>query len=110
MFTLQKAFTGEDALTSLILGSPDDPVELGPGLSVHSVSLNQPFTQFDLVLTMAESGTKGLAAQLQYNTDLFADATMVRFAGHLVNLMEAAVAGPDEQVREHDARQIRHRS
>jgi amino acid adenylation domain-containing protein len=54
---------------------------------------------FDLILTMIESGD-GLRGRFEYNTDLFDPATIERLAGHLVKLLQEAVAAPDIAIQE----------
>ena len=41
---------------------------------------------------------EGLSGSLQYNTDLFDDATITRMLGHLRRLLEGVVAKPDEGI------------
>ncbi|MDE3155809.1 MAG: amino acid adenylation domain-containing protein [Acidobacteriota bacterium] len=50
--------------------------------------------KFDLTLTMTE-GRDGLAGNVEYSTDLFDAATMERFVGYWLRLLDAAVATPD---------------
>jgi amino acid adenylation domain-containing protein len=51
-------------------------------------------SKFDLTLTMME-GPDGLTAAVEYNTDLFEEATILRLLGHYQTLLEAVVADPD---------------
>jgi amino acid adenylation domain-containing protein len=51
-------------------------------------------SKFDLTLTMME-GPDGLTAGIEYNTDLFDEATILRLLGHYQTLLEAVVADPD---------------
>ena len=43
---------------------------------------------------------QGLAAGLEYNTDLFDDGTIERMLGHLQRLLEGIVADPDRRLSE----------
>jgi amino acid adenylation domain-containing protein/thioester reductase-like protein len=49
--------------------------------------------KFDLILTLAEA-TEGLTATVEYNTDLFEEATIQRLLGHYRTLLESAVTDP----------------
>src|SRR5262249_10081885 len=51
-------------------------------------------SKFDLTLTMME-GTEGMTATVEYNTDLFEEATIRRLLGHYQTLLEAVVIDPD---------------
>ena len=50
-------------------------------------------SKFDLTLTMME-GMQGLTGTVEYNTDLFEEATIQRLLGHYLTLLEAVVADP----------------
>src|SRR5215212_1454241 len=67
------------------------------GLSMSPLDVETQTAKFDLLLTMAES-EEGLAGRLNYNTDLFDEATVMRMAAHFERLLEAAVSNPDEQL------------
>jgi len=54
-------------------------------------------SKFDLSLLMSESG-EGLDGVLEYSTDLFEASTMRRMGSHLVTLLEAAVADPEQSI------------
>ena len=93
MFVLQKSHRPElQALAPLALGEGGAAVRLGP-LRLSSIPLPERPAQLDLSLMMAE-GERGLAASLQFNSDLFDAATAGRMLGHLRNLLEAAAADP----------------
>jgi amino acid adenylation domain-containing protein/thioester reductase-like protein len=49
--------------------------------------------KLDLILTMVEA-TEGLTATVEYNTDLFEEATIQRLLGHYRTLLEAAATDP----------------
>jgi amino acid adenylation domain-containing protein len=97
LFILQKAHSRNAAgIASLALGEAGARVELG-GLVLESLSLEQRVAQFDLTLMMVEEGG-GLAASLQYNTDLFDAPTVERMASHFRHLLEGALADPTRRV------------
>src|SRR5690349_14038044 len=54
-------------------------------------------SKFDLTLTMREEIDE-LTATLEYNTDLFDDATMRRLTSHYLTLLEAVVGDPDQKL------------
>jgi amino acid adenylation domain-containing protein len=54
-------------------------------------------SKFDLTLTLME-GPDGLTAGVEYNTDLFEEATILRLLGHYQTLLEAVVADPDRKL------------
>ncbi|GAB4212335.1 MAG: hypothetical protein OHK0022_48020 [Roseiflexaceae bacterium] len=69
------------------------PLEL-PGLVCSPLSAERNTTRFDLTLTMAE-GPDGLAGVLEYNTSLFAPATVARLRNHFLTLLADLAARPD---------------
>jgi hypothetical protein len=66
-------------------------------LSVSPLRVGAETAKFDMTLSMHES-VDGLRGSLQYNTDLFDDATITRLLGHLQVLLEGVVANPDERI------------
>jgi aspartate racemase len=72
---------------------PRQAVEL-PALMVSPLELEIGTAKFDLYLAMHE-WPEGLRAVLEYNSDLFDDATIRRMLGHFKNLIKALVADPD---------------
>jgi len=67
------------------------------GLRLTPLPFDSRMAKFDLTLTAGEEDGR-LSGLLEYNTDLFDAATVVRMAGHFERLLEAAVSNPDEQV------------
>src|SRR5439155_10144817 len=67
------------------------------GLTLSPVKLDRTTSKFDLTLEVEEQ-TDGLRASFEYNTDLFAPATMQRMLGHFQNLLTAIVAHPDQHL------------
>jgi amino acid adenylation domain-containing protein len=97
MFALQQApFLAHEGLTAFALGETGAQMNLG-GLSVESMALDQRVAQFDLSLLMAEVD-RGLAASLEYNTDLFDAATIKQMAGHFQTLLEGIIADPAQRL------------
>ena len=70
LFTFQKAQRlDKEGLTPFALREHGPRLDLG-GFPLESVALEQRTAQFDLAMTTAET-ERGLAASLEYNTDLF---------------------------------------
>ncbi|MFL6286496.1 MAG: amino acid adenylation domain-containing protein, partial [Pyrinomonadaceae bacterium] len=68
-----------------------------PGLSLNALQSGGTATQFDLTLIAAEKGA-GLAAALEYQTDLFDGARIRRMLGHLQTLLEGIASDPDARL------------
>lgn len=98
MFVLQKSHVRQESeLASFALGRRGAQLELS-GLRLESLALEQQVAQFDLTLVMAEV-EGGLAASLQYNTDIFDATTMQRMAGHFVKLLEGITSAPQQPLK-----------
>ncbi|MCP4662247.1 MAG: amino acid adenylation domain-containing protein, partial [bacterium] len=78
----------------LLQNAPQATFEL-PGLSLRSLSPDNPTANFDLTLALAE-GPAGMGGAFQYRTDLFDAATIRRWAGQLGTLLAGIVDDPDE--------------
>ncbi|HET8643043.1 MAG TPA: amino acid adenylation domain-containing protein, partial [Pseudonocardiaceae bacterium] len=68
-----------------------------PGLDVRRLHVDHRATQFDLVLSVERTGD-GIDVLVEYSTDLFDEATVARFGGHLRTLLTGAVAAPGTPV------------
>jgi amino acid adenylation domain-containing protein len=76
------------------------PTIRSPRLEVRPVNIYEPQrANFDLAFWLTESG-EAVTGKLHYNRDLFERSTIRRLAGHLVNLLAAAVAEPDGRLAE----------
>ena len=62
-------------------------------LTLESIALGEEPAQFDLTMMMAETD-QGLAAALQYNTDLFDATTIQRMLQHFHSLLQEIVSNP----------------
>jgi amino acid adenylation domain-containing protein/non-ribosomal peptide synthase protein (TIGR01720 family) len=99
MFILQQAHLhNAEGLTLLALNEPGAQLNLG-GLHVESLAVEHRVSQFDLTLAVAES-SGGLKASLEYNIDLFDEATIVRMIGHFRTLLESIVDDPAQRLAE----------
>ncbi|MEM7134559.1 MAG: amino acid adenylation domain-containing protein [Chloroflexota bacterium] len=65
-----------------------------PDLTVTMQSAEFPFAKFDLTLFLVELN-KSIRATLEYNTDLFDEATIARMASHFTVLLESIVSQPE---------------
>ena len=97
MFVLQKAHVLNDkGLTPFALGIPDVQMQLGE-LRLRSEEISQKTSQFDLTAVFAET-EDGLAATLEYNSDLFYPSTMERIAGNFEVLIKDISNNQDKVV------------
>jgi amino acid adenylation domain-containing protein/thioester reductase-like protein len=97
MFILQKAHEADvQPLGPFALGIDDARMETN-GLALESIALGGEPAQFDLTMMMSETAD-GLAAALQYNTDLFDRATIRRMLQHFHSLLQEIAADPARPV------------
>jgi len=75
---------------------PTAPLELS-GLRLEPIHVHNGTAKFDLTLSLEPAGD-GLEGYIEYNTDLFDEATIARMVGHLHTLLEGIVANPDERL------------
>ncbi|NPD22307.1 condensation domain-containing protein, partial [Corallococcus exiguus] len=92
---------GRSPLFQVMLVLQPDPLPALslPGLTLDPVELESRTAPFDLKLSLAESA-QGLAGSLEYATDLFEPATVVRLLGHLRQLLEGVLARPEQRIAE----------
>ena len=97
MFILQKAHEAEvQALSPFALGIDGARMETA-GLTLESIALGGEPAQFDMTMMMAET-EDGLAAALQYNTDLFDASTIQGMLEHFHSLLQEIVADANKPV------------
>jgi amino acid adenylation domain-containing protein len=84
-------------LAGFALGGSGARTELG-GLVWEAVTLAERRAQYDLSLQVAEDGSDGLRATLEYNADLFDGTTAERMLGHFRCLLEGAAAAPESSI------------
>ncbi|MDZ4344077.1 MAG: condensation domain-containing protein, partial [Candidatus Binatia bacterium] len=82
MFVLQNAPAGHRELS---------------GMTLSQVKLDNSTTKFDLSVSMIEQ-LDGIKGSLEYSTDLFDEATIIRLSQHLRTLLEGIVANPEQSV------------
>lgn len=66
-------------------------------INASIIDTDSGFARFDLALDIREVG-EGLAADFEYNTDLFNQDTINRMAGHYRQLLESIAQSPEKEV------------
>ncbi|HSF39029.1 MAG TPA: condensation domain-containing protein, partial [Thermoanaerobaculia bacterium] len=101
LLTFEKAPAPElAALAAFAVAVPGVRLDLG-GLSLESLPLDPPAAQLDLSLVAAEL-PDGLALFLQWDADLFDEATAGRMLGHLDRLLAGMAEAPERRAGEID--------
>ncbi|MFP4347796.1 MAG: amino acid adenylation domain-containing protein [Desulfococcaceae bacterium] len=95
MFVLEKPHRME-AAAPLVIRESGAELNLG-GLTLTAYPLAKRMAQFDLTLMMVEAEGR-LLASIEYNSDLFKAATVVRMADHFQTLLTAIVDHPAQPV------------
>jgi amino acid adenylation domain-containing protein len=76
--------------------APAAPLQI-PGLSIKSVQLDNKTSKFDLEVTLSETSA-GLAALVEYNTDLFDATTITRLINHYRHLLQDVARNPHQRL------------
>ncbi len=76
--------------------TPHPPLEFA-GITVAPVEVDTGTAKFDLLFALEDS-EQGIWGTLEYNTDLFEDATITRMIGHFQHLLESMVAQPEQKI------------
>jgi amino acid adenylation domain-containing protein len=69
------------------------------GIEVELIPIDTHTSKFDLTLVLSEA-PDGLLGEVEYNTDLFDNATIDRLVGHYETLLESIVAHPAQKIAE----------
>ncbi len=69
-----------------------------PGLSLHTLEIDEGTTAFDLTLTMEETD-EGIKGSMRYSTDLFNATTIERMMKHFQNIVRSIVASVETPVQ-----------
>lgn len=77
---------------------PETVLEI-EGLRIESIVVETGTAKFDMNFEISE-GAQGLKIQINYNTDLFDESTILRLAEHYRVLLESIVAAPDQLLSE----------
>jgi amino acid adenylation domain-containing protein len=67
------------------------------GLTVSPLEVDSATAKFDLSLSLVEEGSS-LRGSMEYNSDLFENATITRMLGHYQTLLQAIVANPEQRL------------
>ncbi|MEM7200893.1 MAG: amino acid adenylation domain-containing protein [Planctomycetota bacterium] len=67
------------------------------GLDVEQIELEHKSAKFDLTFALRETGD-GLSGDVEFNVDLFDEATIARMQEHLLVLLQGMVADPDGSI------------
>ena len=73
--------------------APMPPFKL-PNLTLNSLPIDKGTAAYDLNVAMWRN-EQTLHGRIEYNTDLFEDETITRFANHFQHLLQAVVANPN---------------
>ncbi|WP_289355733.1 non-ribosomal peptide synthetase [Paenibacillus sp. S-12] len=68
------------------------------GLVVEPYTFDSRSAKFDITLMIFDTGDNGVVAQMEYNTDLFHESTVLRMLRHLNNLLAGIAANPDSPI------------
>ena len=68
-----------------------------PGLTATRLQIEGATAKFDLTMYLTD-GSEGLEGVLEYNSDLFDEATMKRMVRHFQTLLDGIVADPDRSI------------
>jgi hypothetical protein len=82
-----------------VLQNTPTSVQEVPGLTLRTLEFDSGTAQLDIFLSMSES-QQGLTGCLEYNTDIFDSATIIRFITHFQILLENIVANPEQRISE----------
>jgi surfactin family lipopeptide synthetase A len=82
----------------ILQNSPSGQLQM-QNLKLSSFEIESSTTQLDLTLEIFDS-INGLAGRFEYNTDLFARATITRMVEHFQNLLEAIATNPQQKVNQ----------
>jgi amino acid adenylation domain-containing protein len=80
-----------------ILQSASSRAAALPGLRTRFVDVDPGIARFDLALELVDAD-QGLSGWLEYDTDVFEVFTIARMTRHLLTLLEAIVANPEERI------------
>lgn len=90
--------TNRTPLFQVMFALQNPPADIAvAGLRLSALKLDHTNSKFDLTLEVEEQ-PNGLRASFEYNTDLFAPATMQRMLEHFQNLLTAIVAHPNHSL------------
>jgi amino acid adenylation domain-containing protein len=101
MFAFQKKRgSADEGVSWMAVGAGGGQIRIAE-LEAETLPLTQGMTQFDLTMTLAETG-EGLIGTLAYDSNLFGAPAMAAFVGHFKNLVCEITNRPDRPVGEYD--------
>lgn len=74
-------------------------ITLEPGLYLEQLPIRQPLAKYDLTFSFRDNGHE-LQLEIEYNTDLYNQATIARMCRHYTHLSDLVVADPGIQLRD----------
>jgi amino acid adenylation domain-containing protein len=80
-----------------VLQNAPSPGQRFGELAMTPIEIETGTAKFDLTLAVEERAN-GLAVAMEYNSDLFDEATVTRMLGHWRELLEGIVANPDQRI------------
>jgi non-ribosomal peptide synthetase component F len=81
----------------VLQNAPQGEYELPAGLKLEALAMEQETAKFELQLTVVDTAA-GLVGWCNYRTELFEEATIARMLEHWRELLEAAVADPEQSL------------
>lgn len=82
-----------------VLQNAPMPVQEVAGLTLHALEVDSGTAMLDILLSITEFDHR-MMGFLEYNTDLFDEATITRLINNFETLLESIVANPDQQISE----------
>src|SRR5207249_12144989 len=82
-----------------ILQNAPMPILEISGLTINLLEFNRNVARLDLTLSITET-EEGLQASLEYNRDLFDEATIRRMLGHFERLLQVITDNPEQRLCE----------
>jgi len=80
----------------VLQNTANQPLEL-PDVAVSEIPIPRETTHFDLLVSLSRT-PQGLAATIDYSSDLFDEPTIARLFAHFQNLLTAAVRAPQARI------------
>jgi amino acid adenylation domain-containing protein len=81
----------------VLQNAPKPPLEV-PSLVLNHLELDSTTAKADLLLTVGGRSNQRRWMSMEYNTDLFDEATIGRMLGHFQNLLEGIAANPNARL------------
>ena len=83
-------------VTFTLLNAPTEFSQI-PNLALTPIEINSATAKLDMTLIMTDT-PRGLSGSLEYNTDLFDNATIRRMLWHFHNILRSIVANPTQRL------------